>query len=65
MIIGALGRYGEGARNILPNWADIAVVIVFALAIFYWAVSLTLNKDAAAAAVATDAQQFDYETRER
>ena len=65
VIIGALGRYGGGARNILPNWADIAVVIVFALAIFYWAVSLTLNKDAAAAAVATDAQQFDYETRER
>jgi amino acid transporter len=65
VLIGALGRYGGGARNILPNWADIAVVIVFALAIFYWAVSLTLNKDAAAAAVATDAQQFDYETRER
>ena len=65
MIIGALGRYGGGARNILPNWVDIAVVIVFALAIFYWAVSLALNEEATAAAVAKDAQQIDYETEKR
>ena len=63
MLIGALGRYGGGARNILPNWVDIAVVIVFALAIFHWAVSLSLNKEGAAAAVAKDAQQIDYDAR--
>jgi hypothetical protein len=65
VIIGALGRYGGGARNILPNWADIAVVIVFALAIFFWGVRLSLNREGVAAAVAQDAQQMDYDTPER
>ena len=65
VVIGALGRYGDSASNILPNWADVAVVIVFALAIFYWAVSLTLTKEGTAAAVAKDAQQLAYDTRER
>src|SRR5204863_8611430 len=45
VLIGFLGRYGNGARNILPNWFDILVVIVFALIIFYWAVSLTLTRE--------------------
>jgi hypothetical protein len=44
---------------------DVAVVIVFSLAIFYWAVSLTLNEREAAAAVAKDALQINYETLER
>ena len=65
VLIGLLGRYGNGSRNLLPNWVDIVVVIVFALAIFYWAVSLTLTKEGAAAAVAKDAHQIDYDTRER
>jgi hypothetical protein len=65
VVIGALGRYGDSASDILPNWVDIAVVIVFALAIFYWGVSLTLTKEGTAAAVAKDAQQLDYDTRER
>jgi len=65
VIIGALGRYGDSASNILPNWVDIAVVIVFSLAIFYWAVSLTLTTAGTAAAVAKDAQQLVYDTRER
>ena len=65
VVIGALGRYGNSASNILPNWVDVAVVIVFALAIFYWAVSLNLTKEGTAAAVAKDAQQLAYETRER
>jgi amino acid transporter len=64
VLIGALGRYGGGG-DILPNWVDVAVVIVFALAIFHWAVSLALDKEGAAAAVAKDAQQIDYDTRER
>ena len=65
VLIGWLGRYGNGSTNLLPNWVDIVVVIVFALAIFYWAVSLTLTKEGTAEAVAKDAQQIDYVTRER
>jgi len=62
VVIGLLGRYGNGSRNLLPNWVDIVVVIVFALAIFYWAVSLTLTKEETAAAVAKDAQQIESDT---
>jgi len=62
VIMGRLGRYGNGAMNVLPNWMDIAVVIVFALTIFYWAVSLAQSKEATAAAVARDGQQLSYET---
>lgn len=60
VLLGAVGRYGAGARNLLPNWVDLAVVVVFALAIFYWAVSMTLTKDETTAAVAKDAPQIDY-----
>jgi hypothetical protein len=34
------------------------VVIIFALGIFYWAVSLALTKEESAAAVGKDTQQF-------
>jgi amino acid transporter len=61
VLIGAVGRYGEGARNLLPNWVDLAVELVFSLAIFYWAISLTLTREEAATAVAKDAQQINYE----
>ena len=44
LLIGMFGRYGNGAMNILPAWVDIAVVIVFALVIYYWAVSLALTE---------------------
>jgi amino acid transporter len=66
VFLGALGRYGDSARNILPDWVDIAMVIVFALAIFYWALSLTLPTDGTAAAIAKDATQLQlsYESRE-
>jgi amino acid transporter len=64
VLISALGRYG-GGRNILSNWVDIAVVIVFSLAIFYWAVNLTLTEEGTAAAVAKDAQQIDYDRTRR
>ena len=59
ILIGWLGRYGNGSRSILPDWIDIIVVIAFALAIFYWAVSLTLTTEDTAAAIAKDAQQLD------
>jgi len=65
VLIGWLGRYGNGSRNLLPSWVDIVVVIIFALVIFYWAVSVTLTREANAAAVAKDAQQIDYVTLER
>lgn len=61
VVIGALGRYG-GGYEILPNWFDIVLVIAFALAMFHFALRLTLSPDAVAAAIAKDAHQIDYET---
>ena len=58
VLIGWLGRYGGGSRNILPNWIDIGVVIVFSLVVYYWAVSAALSEQQAAAAVARDAHQL-------
>jgi amino acid transporter len=60
VVLGFVGRYGAGSRSILPGWVDLGAVIVFSLAIFYWAVSLTLPEDETAAAVAKDAKQIDY-----
>jgi len=60
VLIGWLGRYGIGARNVLPDWIDIVVVIIFALSIFYWAVSVASNKPQAAAAVERDAPQLHH-----
>ena len=59
LLIGWLGRYGIGAKNVLPEWVDIAVVIVFALFIFYWAVRVAASKPQAAAAIEKDAAQLD------
>ena len=64
VLIGALGRYGNGSGDFLPNWVDIVVVIVFSLAIFYWAVALTLDQKASEAAVAKDAHQINYVMQE-
>jgi amino acid transporter len=58
VLIGWLGRYGGGSRNILPNWIDIGVVIVFSLVIYYWAVGLALTEQQTQAAVAKDAHQL-------
>jgi amino acid transporter len=58
--LGAIGRYGPGAKNLLPDWVDIAVVLAFALGIFYWAVSLAFTREETGTAVAKDAQQLDY-----
>jgi len=57
-LIGFFGRYGSGSQNLLPNWVDIVVVVSFALATFYWAVSLSLDQQQAAAAIAKDAPQL-------
>ena len=57
VVIGKIGRYGGGS-NLLPDWIDIAVVLVFSVAIFYWAVSQSLNKEMASKEVAKDAHQL-------
>ena len=61
VIIGALGRYGVGSHSWLPEWVDLVVVIAFSLAIFYWAVSLTMPHDKVVAAIAKDREQIEYE----
>jgi len=58
VLIGWLGRYGNGAKDVLPNWWDIVLMLAFALAIFYWAVSLANASEPTAAAVAKDASQL-------
>ena len=60
VLLGWLGRYG-GGRNILPGWVDVGVVIVFSLAIFYWATAVRLSAEDAAVEVAKDARQIDYQ----
>ena len=58
VLIGLLGRYGSGAKGVLPDWIDIVVVIIFSLAIFYWAVSLAFNAAQSAAAIMKDTPQL-------
>ena len=61
VIIGALGRYGAASHSWLPEWIDLLVVIVFSLAIFYWAVRLTMPTEKVQVAIAKDSAQIDYE----
>ena len=60
VVIGALGRYGEGSRSVLPEWIDLIVVIAFSLTIFHWAVSLTMSHEKVQEAIAKDSAQIDY-----
>jgi hypothetical protein len=60
LVIGALGRYG-GGNETLPNWVDLLVLIVFALAIFYFAIGRTLSQADSETAVAKDAHQLDFD----
>jgi amino acid transporter len=60
LVIGVLGRYG-GGNETLPNWVDLGVLIVFALVIFYFAISRTLSQVDSEAAVAKDAHQLDFD----
>ncbi|MBV9844871.1 MAG: APC family permease, partial [Kutzneria sp.] len=53
-VISYLGRYGDpGGDNlsVLPEWLDLAVVIAFSLAIFYWAVNCAMDSAEVRAAV--------------
>lgn len=59
-IIGLIGRYG-GGDNTLPNWVDLAVVIAYSLAIFYYAVSLAMEPEKVKAAVEFEKRQIELE----
>ncbi len=60
VIIGALGRYGDGSHSWLPNWIDLLVVSVFSLAIYYLAVHQTMSREKVQIAVAKDSDQIDF-----
>jgi amino acid transporter len=60
VVIGALGRYGDGSHSVLPNWVDLLVVIGFSLVIFYWAVGLAMPVQRVQDAIAVDSGQIDY-----
>ncbi len=62
VIIGALGQYGEGAHQVLGEWWDLLVVIVFSLVIYYWALNLAMSHEKVEAAIAKDSAQIDYVT---
>jgi amino acid transporter len=57
-LIGYLGRYGAGATNLLPNWIDIIVVVLFAISVFHLAVRSTVTGECAADAIVKDAAQL-------
>jgi amino acid transporter len=59
-IIGLLGRYGKGSHSALGEWWDLAVVIVFSLIIFYYAVSLAMGPDKIKAAVKSEERQLEH-----
>ncbi|WP_415856306.1 APC family permease [Sinomonas sp. G460-2] len=59
LVIGFLGRYGKGALNVLPEWIDIAIVVVFSIVMFYVAVSLAMKPEQIEAAV--EADEFELE----
>jgi amino acid transporter len=58
-IISLIGRYG--GDKTLPNWVDLVVVIAFALAIFYYAVSLAMDADKVKAAIETEERHTEEE----
>jgi amino acid transporter len=53
-IISLIGRYGTGSQNLLPQWIDLVVVIAFSLVIFYYAVSLAMDRETIKAVVASE-----------
>ena len=60
VVIGWLGRYDSGASahggelNLLPEWWDLLVVIVFSLVIYFWAVRQAAPSEQIAEFVADD-----------
>jgi amino acid transporter len=60
VIIGWIGRYGDGSKSWLPSWIDLLVVIVFSLLIYRLAVSETMSRQQVQEAIAKDSDQIDY-----
>jgi len=67
LVIGVLGRYGSQdkdtgayllAKQILPGWIDLIVVVAFSLAIFHWAISLRLPPAETTEEIGKDAFQL-------
>jgi hypothetical protein len=58
VVIGALGRYG-GGYDVIPDFADLGVVIGFSLVIYYFALGRKQAEAAVQAAIAKDAHQLE------
>jgi amino acid transporter len=58
-IISLIGRYG--GHEALGDWWDLAVVILFSLAIFYYAISLAMDPEKVKAAVESEERQIAQE----
>lgn len=58
MLIGLIGRYGRGSEHVLPNWIDLVVVVVFAVVIFYYAVSVAMSPEQVGHAVAVEERRL-------
>lgn len=72
-LISSMGRYGawgphdtkghswlSRSHEFLPSEVDLAVVIIFAVAIYYWAVSLVMKQEDVDAAIERDAHQINF-----
>jgi hypothetical protein len=59
LVIGYFGRYGDNARNSLPAFVDLGVVIVFALVVYYVALAMRLEPNGVSEEVAKDAHQLE------
>ena len=56
-LISVLGRYGHG-HNVLPDWIDLLVLILFSLGIFYYAVEFSMSEEQVQAALASEDWQL-------
>src|SRR5436190_20894338 len=56
-VISVLGRYGHG-HNVLPDWIDLLVLVLFSLGIFYYAVEFSMSEAQVQAALATEDWQL-------
>ncbi len=54
LVIGYLGQYGHGELKVIPDNVDILVMVVFSLAIYFWALSLSSTSDYIAKTIEAD-----------
>ena len=59
-LISALGRYGTGSTNVLPDWVDSGVVVIFALVIFFFAGNFALTPEEVQRAIATETERDEH-----